>query len=63
MSKEPHQSRISDEEPGSIAHFSDAQKITEAQTRELISTWGNDHSVLVAEAEKLSRRETTEVER
>ena len=54
MTSENRSVRVSDEEEGSVAKFSEENGITEDQTRDLILKWGNDRSILVAEASKLA---------
>ena len=51
--EEPSTRRVSEEIEGSISAFSRKNGVTEAQTRQLIARWGNDHSILTAQASQL----------
>lgn len=55
MNAEPSKLRVSDELEGSVSAFSRQCGVSEVQTRALIQRWGNDHSILTAQAHLLAK--------
>ena len=53
QTSEPSTTRVSDEIKGSVGAFAGKNGVSESEVRELIVRWGNDHSVLTAEASRL----------
>ena len=55
MDAEPSKFRVSDEMERSVSAFSRKSGVSEMQTRALIQRWGNDHSILTAQAHLLAK--------
>ena len=58
QTSEPSTIRVSDEIEGSVKAFAETNGLPESEVRELIARWGNDHSVLTAEASRLTNTRT-----